>query len=52
MVSDPWLGTIRQKPRFADLLARAEQQHLAAQREFIKIEGDRILGIRAQAIKQ
>jgi hypothetical protein len=45
ILSDPWLERVRSKPQFTRLLERAEQRHRVAQREFAKLEGDRILGI-------
>jgi DNA-binding winged helix-turn-helix (wHTH) protein/tetratricopeptide (TPR) repeat protein len=45
MSSDPWLDSVRKKPRFAKLLGRAEQLHHAAAKEFTRLEGNRILGI-------
>ena len=44
MLNDPWLEPIRKKPRFAELLKRAEENHQAAKREFDRLAGDRILG--------
>src|SRR5262249_54518483 len=49
MSSDPWLDPVREKPRFAKLLGRAEQQHRRAAEEFTRLEGDRILGIATRA---
>ncbi len=49
MLSDPWLEPVRKKPRFARLLGRAEQQHQVAEKEFARLEGDRILGIGSRA---
>lgn len=43
MSSDPWLDPVRERPGFTTLLERAEQQHHAAEREFARLEGDRIL---------
>ncbi len=45
MSNDPWLDPIRRRPQFVRLLERAEQQHQVAAREFIRLEGNRILGI-------
>ena len=47
--SDPWLDSLRKKPKFAKLLGKAEQQHEVAAKEFTHIEGDRILGIPSRA---
>jgi TolB-like protein len=52
MLSDPWLEPVRKRPEFAKLLERAEQQHQAAEREFVRLEGDRILGIATRAGRQ
>jgi TolB-like protein len=49
MLSDPWLEPVRKAPRFARLLVRAEQQHRVAEKEFARLEGDRILGIGTRA---
>src|SRR5262245_58936719 len=48
LLSDPWLEPVRERPRFAGLLGRAEEQHQEAAREFARFEGDRILGIRTR----
>jgi TolB-like protein len=49
MLSDPWLEPVRKMPQFARLLGRVEQQHQMAEREFARLEGDRILGIGTRA---
>jgi len=49
MASDPWLETVRNKPRFARLLEKAEQQHRLAENGFTRLDGDRILGLGARA---
>jgi TolB-like protein len=49
MLRDPWLEPVRNRPQFARLLGRAEQQHQVAKREFARLEGDRILGIGTRA---
>jgi len=49
MSSDPWLDPVRKRPEFTRLLEKAEQQHQVAAREFARLEGDRILGIRIRA---
>ena len=51
MLSDPWLEPVRNRPLFAKLLERAEQRHGVAEREFGRLEGDRILGIGTMAGK-
>jgi DNA-binding winged helix-turn-helix (wHTH) protein/tetratricopeptide (TPR) repeat protein len=48
MLQDPWLEPVRKNPRFATLLRIAEQKHQVAQREFVRLAGDRILGIGAR----
>jgi hypothetical protein len=45
MSNDPWLDPIRERPEFMKLLETAEQQHQVAEKEFARLEGDRILGI-------
>ena len=52
MLSDPWLEPVRKRPQFAALLERAEQQHRVAEREFARLEGHRILGIGARAVRE
>src|SRR5712691_2150172 len=52
MLSDPWLEPVRMRPRFARLLGKAEQQHQVAEREFARLEGDRILGIGTRADRE
>jgi eukaryotic-like serine/threonine-protein kinase len=49
MLTDPWLDSLRERPEFIKLLARAEQQHQVAEREFARLEGHRILGIGTRA---
>jgi hypothetical protein len=49
MSSDPWLDPLRKQARFGKLLGRAEQQHRAAEREFARLQGRRILGISESA---
>ncbi len=43
--ADPWLDPLRQRPKFAQLLAQVEQSHRAAAAEFARLAGNRILGI-------
>ena len=45
MSNDPWLDPIRDSPEFMKLLETAEQQHQVAEKEFTRLEGDRILWI-------
>jgi hypothetical protein len=45
LLTDPWLDSVRKSPRFLKILERAERQHRQAEREFARLEGDRILGI-------
>ena len=45
MSNDPWLDPIRERPEFMKLLETAEKQHQVAEKEFTRLEGDRILGI-------
>jgi len=47
--SDPWLDPVRQKPRFRELLGKAELQHQVAAKEFTRLEGVRIFGIPTRA---
>jgi hypothetical protein len=49
MARDPWLEPVRNRPEFTRLLEKAEQQHRMAEKEFARLEGDRILGIGARA---
>jgi hypothetical protein len=50
IAGDPWLDPIRDTPQFAKLLAQGEQLHQAAKREFERIEGNRILGVRTHPL--
>src|SRR5206468_3499218 len=43
MLRDPWLEPIRAVPRFTALLVKAEEKHRAAECEFEKLEGNRVL---------
>jgi DNA-binding winged helix-turn-helix (wHTH) protein/tetratricopeptide (TPR) repeat protein len=43
MLRDPWLEPIRAIPRFTTLLEKAEEKHRAAECEFEKLEGNRVL---------
>ena len=43
MLRDPWLESIRAVPRFTALLVKAEEKHRAAECEFEKLEGNRVL---------
>ncbi|HEV2173457.1 MAG TPA: winged helix-turn-helix domain-containing protein [Nitrospira sp.] len=43
MLRDPWLETTRAIPRFTKLLKEVEEKHRAAEAEFGKLEGARIL---------
>ena len=45
MSNDPWLDPIRDRPEFMKLLETAEQQYQVAEKEFARLEGDRILWI-------
>lgn len=47
MSRDPWLDPARQSPRFATLLANAQQQHRTAEEQFSHLEGDRALALPA-----
>jgi len=47
--SDPWLDPVRQKPRYTELLGKAERQHQLAAKEFTRLEGVRIFGIPTRA---
>jgi TolB-like protein len=45
MLMDPWLEPLRERQQFANLLATVEEQHHLAEKQFARLEGDRILGI-------
>lgn len=45
MVNDPWLESVRKEPKFVTLLEWAHEQHQRAEKEFARLDGDRILGI-------
>jgi eukaryotic-like serine/threonine-protein kinase len=51
MSSDPWLDPIRERSEFVRLLEKARQQHQVAASEFARLEGNRVLGIRARATR-
>jgi len=44
MSGDPWLDLLRERPTFMHLIDRAKQQHELAEKEFQRLEGNRILG--------
>ncbi|MCU1261972.1 MAG: hypothetical protein JWO80_4857, partial [Bryobacterales bacterium] len=52
MLNDPWLEPVRAMPQFARLLRRAVEQHRVAEREFGRLEGNRILGIATRAARE
>jgi DNA-binding winged helix-turn-helix (wHTH) protein/tetratricopeptide (TPR) repeat protein len=45
MARDPWLDSLRRKPAFTRLLARAEAQHREAAGVFARLQGEKVLGI-------
>src|SRR5262249_10332980 len=45
MSNDPWTEPVRKNPGFARLLEKAEERHHLAEQEFVRLEGDRILGL-------
>jgi hypothetical protein len=49
MVNDTWLEPIRHQPAFQSTLRKAEEQHRLAEQEFVRLEGDRILGMATRA---
>lgn len=53
MLSDPWLDSVRKKPEFVKLLEKTEQRHPAAEKEFARLEGERMLrpGTRAAGVR-
>lgn len=48
MLRDPWLEPIRAIPRFTKLLKKVEEKHRAAECEFEKLEGNRVLEMGTQ----
>jgi DNA-binding winged helix-turn-helix (wHTH) protein/tetratricopeptide (TPR) repeat protein len=48
MAADPWLDSLRKKPEFTKLLRQAETQHRDATAAFIKLSGEKVLGIAVQ----
>jgi tetratricopeptide (TPR) repeat protein len=51
MSGDPWLDSIRKKPKFVKLLEKVEHQHRTAAKAFARLDGDRILGIATQTLR-
>jgi hypothetical protein len=47
MLRDPWMDSIRGRSRFAEIVRRADARTLAAEAEFRRLGGDRILGLTA-----
>jgi len=47
MMRDPWLDPIRGRSRFADVVRRADARTREAQAEFLRLNGDRLLGLNA-----
>lgn len=45
MARDPWLDSLRRKPAFTRLLRRAQVQHQEALAAFIRLGGDKVLGV-------
>ena len=42
---DPWLDPLRREPAFTELLARAANEHHAAEAAFARLGGAKVLGI-------
>jgi DNA-binding winged helix-turn-helix (wHTH) protein/tetratricopeptide (TPR) repeat protein len=49
MLRDPWLESIRQTLQFGKLLGKVEEQYRAAEKEFARLEGNRILEVARRA---
>jgi DNA-binding winged helix-turn-helix (wHTH) protein/tetratricopeptide (TPR) repeat protein len=49
MVNDPWLETMRQSERFAELLEEVRQQHIASVEAFDLMDGNRMLEVARRA---
>ena len=49
MLEDPWLDEVRRRAEFTRLMENAEQRHRAAEKEFERLEGNRVLGSGVQA---
>ena len=47
MLRDPWLDPIRGQARFSAIVSRADARSREAQAEFVRLNGDRILGLNA-----
>ena len=45
MLRDPWLDPIRGRPRFGAIVTRADARSREAEAEFLRLKGDRILGL-------
>lgn len=43
MIEDPWLNPLRGIPRFVELLDTVEKQHRAAEEDFERLDGHRVL---------
>lgn len=49
MSSDPWVDPIRDRPEFTRLLEQAKHKHEMVAKDFVRLEGNRILGISTHA---
>ena len=47
LLRDPWLDPIRGQARFSAIVKRADARSREAQAEFVRLDGDRILGLNA-----
>jgi TolB-like protein len=45
MRKDPWLDSVRGQPRFHEVVARADARSRQAEAEFLRLNGDRLLGM-------
>ena len=45
IADDPWLDSLRKKPAFGKLLNRARNQHDDAAAAFVKLGGEKVLGV-------
>ncbi len=45
LTRDPWIDSLRHRPKFRSLLSQAEARHRSAAEAFVRARGDRLLGV-------